>query len=46
MAWNESGNGKNPWDKGRNEGPPDLDRIVRDWQRRLTAFLEIGRAHV
>jgi membrane protease subunit HflK len=43
MAWNESGNGKNPWDRGRGEGPPDLDRIVRDWQRRLSAFLRGGR---
>mgnify|MGYP002784999275 CR=1 FL=1 len=39
MAWNESGNGKNPWDRGRREGPPDLDRLLRDWQRRLNAFL-------
>jgi len=37
MAWNESGNGKNPWDQGGNEGPPDLDKIVRDWQRRFNA---------
>lgn len=37
MAWNESGNGKNPWDRGGNEGPPDLDKIVRDWQRRFNA---------
>jgi membrane protease subunit HflK len=43
MAWNESGNGKNPWDRGRNEGPPDLDKIVREWQRRLNAFLRGGR---
>ncbi len=43
MAWNESGNGKNPWDRGRNEGPPDLDKIVRDWQQRLNAFLRGGR---
>jgi membrane protease subunit HflK len=43
MAWNESGNGKNPWGKGRNEGPPDLDKIVREWQQRLTAFLNGGR---
>ena len=36
MAWNESGNGKNPWDRGGgNSGPPDLDTILRDWQRRL-----------
>ncbi|MBN8279581.1 MAG: FtsH protease activity modulator HflK [Gammaproteobacteria bacterium] len=42
MAWNESGGGKNPWDRGRNEGPPDLDKIVRDWQQRLNAFLRGG----
>lgn len=36
MAWNESGNGKNPWDRGGgSSGPPDLDTILRDWQRRL-----------
>ncbi len=36
MAWNESGNGKNPWDRGGGKsGPPDLDTILRDWQRRL-----------
>jgi membrane protease subunit HflK len=35
MAWNESGNGKNPWDRGGNDGPPDLDKIVRDWQRKF-----------
>jgi len=38
MAWNESGNGKNPWDQGGNEGPPDLDKIVRDWQRRFNSI--------
>jgi len=43
MAWNESGNGKNPWDRGRGDGPPDLDKIVRDWQRRLGSFLRGGR---
>lgn len=43
MAWNESGNGKNPWDRGRQEGPPDLDRIVREWQRRLAGLLSGGR---
>jgi len=34
MAWNESGNGKNPW-KRDGEGPNDLDQIVRDWQKRF-----------
>ncbi len=38
MAWNESGNGKNPWDQGGSEGPPDLDKIVRDWQKRFNAM--------
>ena len=38
MAWNEPGNGKNPWDQGGNEGPPDLDKIVRDWQRRFNSI--------
>lgn len=42
MGWNESGDGKNPWDKGRNEGPPDLDRIVREWQQKLNALLRGG----
>ena len=43
MAWNESGNGKNPWDRGgRNEGPPDLDQIVRDWQKRFSSLLGGG----
>ena len=40
MAWNESGNGKNPWDRdGRQDGPPDLDKVIRDWQRKLSAML-------
>jgi membrane protease subunit HflK len=38
MAWNESGNGKNPWDRGGNDGPPDLDKIVRDWQRKFNSI--------
>jgi membrane protease subunit HflK len=42
MAWNESGNGKNPWDRGGGDGPPDLDRIVRDWQKRFTALFGGG----
>ena len=39
MAWNDSGNGKNPWDSGGSDGPPDLDKIIRDWQRRFNALL-------
>jgi membrane protease subunit HflK len=45
MAWNESGNGRNPWDRrsGEGKGAPDLDRIVRDWQLRLSKLLKGGR---
>jgi membrane protease subunit HflK len=45
MAWNESGNGRNPWDRGGSDrqGPPDLDRIVRDWQQKLGSILRGGR---
>ncbi|MGI9343952.1 MAG: FtsH protease activity modulator HflK [Gammaproteobacteria bacterium] len=38
MSWNESGNGKNPWDRSGNDGPPDLDKIVRDWQRKFNSL--------
>ncbi len=43
MAWNEPGNGKNPWDRGQNQGPPDLDKIIKAWQQRLVALLRGGR---
>ncbi len=37
MGWNEPPGGnkdKNPWDhRGNNEGPPDLDEIVRKIQQ-------------
>ena len=32
MAWNEPGNGKDPW---KREEPNDLDKIVQNWQNRL-----------
>ena len=42
MAWDdESGNGKNPWNRGGRE-PNDLDKIVQNWQKRLTALLGGG----
>jgi membrane protease subunit HflK len=42
MAWNDSGNGKDPWKKEGKE-PNDLDRIVQNWQRRIGAIFG-GRA--
>lgn len=41
MAWNDSGNGKDPW-KRDGERPNDLDQIVQNWQRRLGKILGGG----
>ncbi|MGB5630131.1 MAG: FtsH protease activity modulator HflK [Woeseiaceae bacterium] len=41
MAWNENGNGKDPWKRGGDE-PNDLDKIVQDWQRRFGSILSGG----
>ena len=41
MAWNEPGNGKDPWKREDNE-PNDLDQIVQQWQRRLGSLLGGG----
>jgi membrane protease subunit HflK len=38
MAWNEPGNGKDPWKKEGGDAN-DLDRIVQNWQRRISAIL-------
>ncbi len=40
MAWNEPGNGKDPW---KREEPNDLDKIVQNWQNRLGRLLGGGR---
>ena len=41
MAWNEPGNGKDPWKK-KGEEPNDLDKIVQNWQRRLSGIIGGG----
>jgi len=41
MAWNDSGNGKNPWQK-EGDQPNDLDKIVQNWQRKLNSILGGG----
>lgn len=41
MAWNDSGNGKEPWKREGGE-PIDLDKIVQNWQRKLSAILGGG----
>jgi len=37
MAWNDSGNGKDPWKRDGDE-PNDLDQIAKEWQRRFSAL--------
>jgi membrane protease subunit HflK len=44
MAWNEPGNGKDPWKK-KGEEPNDLDKIVQNWQRRLSGIIGGGGSH-
>ena len=43
MAWNDSGNGKDPWDKKDDEQPINLDKIVQGWQRKLSGVIGGGR---
>ncbi|PHS70362.1 MAG: FtsH protease activity modulator HflK [Methylophaga sp.] len=40
MAWNEPGNsgGKDPWGNRGNDGPPDLDEIIGNIQRKLSGL--------
>lgn len=39
MAWNEPGNGdKDPWGKRGDDGPPDLDEVIRNMQRKIGGF--------
>src|SRR5215831_17311519 len=54
MAWNEpgdkqSGNGgspggnRNPWGKRPQQGPPDLDQLLRNLQRKLGGIFGGGK---
>ena len=48
MAWNEpggnSGGKRNPWGSGNkpDQGPPDLDEVLRNLQRRIAGFFGRG----
>ena len=35
MSWNGNGN-KDPW--GRNEGPPDVDEVIKKFKERINSF--------
>lgn len=39
MAWNEpGGDKKDPWGGGKNDGPPDLDEVVRKLQQKFSSL--------
>jgi membrane protease subunit HflK len=42
MAWNEPGKDDDPWKK-EGDSPNDLDRIVQNWQRKLSGILGGGK---
>ena len=42
MAWNDGGNGQDPWKRKGGE-PNDLDKIVQNWQRKLSSIIGGGR---
>ena len=42
MAWNDGGNGQDPW-KNEGDEPNDLDKIVQNWQRKLSGIVGGGR---
>ncbi len=44
MAWNEpSGGDKDPWGRKRDQGPPDLDQIVKNLQNKISGVFGGGR---
>lgn len=42
MAWNDPGRKKNPWQRRPDQGPPDLDELLRKAQQRLRAMFGGG----
>ena len=42
MAWNDPGKNENPWKRKPEQGPPDLDEVLRRFQRKLRAFFGGG----
>jgi membrane protease subunit HflK len=42
MPWNDSGRNENPWQRKPEQGPPDLDEVVRNLQRRLRSMFGGG----
>jgi membrane protease subunit HflK len=45
MAWNEPGGGRDPWGGGGgDQGPPDLDQVIRNLQTKLGGIFGRGGA--
>jgi modulator of FtsH protease HflK len=45
MAWNEPGGGKDPWSgKGGDQGPPDLDEVVKKLQEKFGGLFGGGKS--
>jgi membrane protease subunit HflK len=44
MAWNDPGKNQNPWQRkqGQGQGPPDLDEVVRRFQKWLRSLFSGG----
>jgi len=42
MAWNDPGKNKNPWQRKPGQGPPDLDEVVRRFQKWLRSLFGGG----
>jgi len=42
MAWNDPGKNQNPWQRKPNQGPPDLDEVVRRFQKWLRSLFGGG----
>jgi membrane protease subunit HflK len=42
MPWNDSGKNENPWQRKPEQGPPDLDEVVRKLQKRLKSLFGGG----
>lgn len=42
MPWNDSGKNQDPWQRKPGQGPPDLDEVVRNLQRRLRSMFGGG----
>ena len=42
MAWNDPGKNKNPWQRKPDQGPPDLDEVVRRLQKKLRSLFGSG----